>query len=127
VLENLRFYSAISDWESFRRALPQIVRSYRELGASDGFSIDSFTFDDQVQFLSEVNYRKTMGLLAHQLAQRYASEYPWTLFVLEKKSISMDNVLPLSPEDARFKAHLLRAQNAFDGEALYKEFKERIN
>jgi hypothetical protein len=44
---------------------------YTELGALDGMSVDSFTYEEEggnrVYLLSEVNYRKTMGWIALKL------------------------------------------------------------
>jgi len=133
-IENLSFYHEVKDWSEFRIALPVIINHMRSLGAQGGFSIDSFTYlqDDQqkIRILSEVNYRKTMGLLAYLLSKKLSPNHPWTLFTLEKNKVNLqdlDSVLCLSPSGVRFQIYLLRAKNSEDGQALYQEFKARIN
>ncbi len=140
---NLSFYSEINteSWKKFQAQLETIMADYRERGASGGFSIDSFTYREdgllKIRPMSEVNYRRTMGRVAFDLATRFAPENGWTLFLLMKpqKFIDLKNklesllwtpenkkgVIILSPGDSRFSMLYLVEENSPAGNALIEK------
>lgn len=60
-----------------------IVEIYKKLGATDSFSIDSFKYDEGVYYLSEINYRKTMGYLALK-CRKFLNQEDVGAFVIHK-------------------------------------------
>lgn len=109
---------------------------YLSLGATEGFSIDSFTYQDDAQthcyFLSEVNYRKTMGWVTCQL-KKYLNQYRvGELFIHKRintytsvrellKVISHNSpqqILLLSPPENQFLLFFLRANDQLELSSL---------
>lgn len=117
-IENLSFYSQISSekWEAFKDALAIIIKTYQHSELSSGFSIDSFIYEEDgefhIQYLSEVNYRKTMGLMAYELGRKLLPNRKHVSMELRKNTIigfakmkvqtEKERVILLSPSDTRF-------------------------
>ncbi len=141
-LESLPFYHliAIEEWTSFSKALKIIIDSYRHSSLDTGFSIDSFVYEEdgklKIRFLSEVNYRRTMGCTAYELSEVYAQGFPWTAFIITKsfgnftlvkeKIKNLGNVFLLSPGDTRFDLFFLKAKNLQEGRELVKELNDLL-
>ncbi|WP_408098868.1 hypothetical protein ACJVC5_08100 [Peredibacter sp. HCB2-198] len=115
-IQDLSFYSDVSqsEWKKFQERVEAIIKHYRSIGATDGFSIDSFVYLERgelkIRVMSEVNYRRTMGLVAHELAQKYGNR--WSCFLLGKtlnhKQVPVDpHLIQLSPGDTRFEMFFL--------------------
>lgn len=144
-VQNLKFYSEITQakWNDFNAALDEIIKCYRTPSLNSGFSIDSFTHqvgdELRIRYLSEVNYRRTMGEVAFELALKFGGLRKWSMFLLTKKSkLSFKDlkakllpitweadtsrgVILLTPEDVRFDMFFLSALNEEEGELLLKE------
>ncbi|MGE3608680.1 MAG: hypothetical protein AB7I27_03750 [Bacteriovoracaceae bacterium] len=134
-IQNLSFYSNVSldEWNHFKNALTEI-KSYFLKDNQMGFSIDSFVYFDnglKIRFLSEINYRKTMGLIAYELSRKYALKSPWTMLMIYKSQKSkggfsflqeklghLENLIILSPGDTRFELLFFFAENAEIGMKL---------
>src|SRR5690606_16109562 len=127
-IEKLPFYFQIqqSQWQQFDKALARIRKQWP---ADHGYSVDSFIYEEAgelyIRYLSEVNYRRTMGATAFELAEKYGAG-DWALFVMGKKSPSLNfsemvyllsplrpKVLLLSPDDVRYQMILITADNEF--------------
>lgn len=144
-VESLRFYSEVSEgrWQQFLKDTETIICTYANAGAKQGFSIDSFLYREEgelfIRAMSEVNYRKTMGLIAWLLSKKFAEAGQWTLFILgrKKEKISFDqmkgdlkevaeNVILLSPGDTRFEMFFLKASNHEEGKKLFQRLRNLL-
>lgn len=149
-LENLKFYSEIPQerWTKFSSALDEIVKNYATSAVSCGFSVDSFVHQAQnelhIRYLSEVNYRRTMGEVAFELSLKFGGLRKWSMFLLTKKSKlkftelkeillpitwkedTSRGVILLTPEDVRFEMFFLSALNEEEGMLLLEELKELL-
>lgn len=149
--KHLSFFHDVNEheWIRFEKELEQIIQFYRSHGAKDGFSIDSFTFlengERKIRSLSEVNCRKTMGLIAWELSQRFSVAGFWFMFIFvsfkQKKSFSIiqESILPvkwdsktksgclqLSPGDTRFEIFCLSSESEKKGKILLEELKKLL-
>lgn len=101
----LPFINQLKDgeWKKFQEALKVIINFYHDPQSEFGFSVDSFVYEEngefKIRFLCEVNYRRTMGCVALDLAQKY-SDRSWGLFLLGKNL--QHEGIKLSPGDTRF-------------------------
>jgi hypothetical protein len=150
-IEHLSFYKKleINEWEKFGDELKKVISTYFSLGAYNGFSVDSFTYLENTQIkirtLSEVNCRKTMGLIAWEIAQRIAGKNSWFLFTLssfkdcktfqflqEKISPIKWNqntkrgCLLLSPGNSRFEIFCISATSGKEGREILRELKNLL-
>lgn len=140
--KNFQFYPQVikEQWDEYIQLRQKIIKYYRDLGAIHGFSIDSFIYLDggelKVKSISEVNYRKTMGLVCWLLAKRYAYNYPWALLIIGKKKIQKNfselrrdlnalskYVLILSPGDTRFELFFVMASDSDEGKKIFNQIK----
>lgn len=84
----------------------KIAECYLSMGADSNIQIDSFVYQEEGKLklypLVEVNYRKTMGLVIHSLAQKYegAKWMEWRLGLRSSGALDVDFML--SPQDSRF-------------------------
>lgn len=120
-------------WHDFEAALG-VIRGHYGPG---NYSVDSFVYEEagalKIHPLCEINYRRTMGFTAYELARRYALERPWCLFLLlggkfgftelRRKLRELPQVLLLSPDDVRFHMLLIRARDEEEGKATLRELK----
>lgn len=150
-VESFRLYESIpkEDWDEYKNAVETIISSYRKEGAEGGFSIDSFLFETQtgskkIKFLSEVNYRRTMGAVAFDLCMKFGGLRKWGLFLMtkasgvgfsEKREILKNlewrddmssGVVILSPGDTRYDMYFLSAKDATEGGRLFLELKKLL-
>ncbi len=149
-LERLKFYQEIDpeEWKKFQLALDKIVEVYETAELKSGFSVDSFIYQDQgelkIRYLSEVNYRRTMGEVAFELSLKFGGLRKWSAFILTKKS-DLDfsslkkkispiewapeysrGVILLSPDDVRYDMFFLSALNETEGVQLLEELKSLL-
>ena len=139
-LRSLSFYQEIDaeEWKRFDSSFSVIKSAMRSEGVEGGYSIDSFTYKDQtalkIRPISEINYRKTMGLVAWLISSKYGSN-SWNMFVLGKnvpfkkvqeKISGLSGVIHLSPGDTRFEIFHLSADTETDGLGLYNELKRLL-
>lgn len=149
-LQKLKFYHEIEleEWKQFQHALDKIVEVYGSAGLKSGFSVDSFIYQNhgklKIRFLSEVNYRRTMGEVAFELSLKFGGLRKWSAFILTKKS-KLDfsglkkklapiewtvelsrGVILLSPDDVRYDMFFLSALNETEGAQLVKELKSLL-
>ena len=142
--DKLSFFGDISaeEWDKFHLELNLIVKEVMKSGVKGGYSIDSFTYKTKdgikIRTACEINYRKTMGLMAWLLSKKY-SQKKWSLFILGK-SLKKENAfsyvqnlvrnvpgcLHLSPGDTRFEMFLLSADTREEGLRLMKTLKELL-
>lgn len=139
-VENLSFYSEVSktEWENYLHELSKLICHYRSLGALEDFSVDSYVYEENGTLklfpYCEVNYRKTMGYITHQLSKMYATDHQWTSLILYKKSAisfldlkkkihEVKNVILLSPSDVRFVMVFLFAKSSKEGELIKEHLK----
>ncbi|HXH29749.1 MAG TPA: hypothetical protein VNJ01_02940 [Bacteriovoracaceae bacterium] len=144
-VENLSFYSEVTEgrWSEFTVALKTIKDFYHRQGPGPGFSVDSFIYREagelEIRYLSEVNRRKTMGLVCYLLSQRYATEHPFTMLVLSKShkkkgglpflrqqlskllQTTSARVLLLSPGDTRFELFFISAEDKLSALRVLRE------
>lgn len=150
LVETLKFYSEIdsSEWGKFNEALKEIIALYQTPELQTGFSVDSFVYKEKgqlkIRFLSEVNYRRTMGEVAFRLSLKFGGVRRWSMFLLTKKS-ALDfhslkekikplewtpeyscGVILLSPEDVRFEMYFLSATDEAEGKQLFEELKKLL-
>lgn len=128
--ESLSFYSEIdpNEWKRFEKEFGLIREKIRAEGGSEGYSMDSFTYLEEgklkIRTCSEINYRKTMGLLTWLFSKKFAAKNSCTMLVLGSftknpqlfESIlerikSLDGCMYLSPGDTRFETFLLGASS----------------
>lgn len=111
----------------FFENMVKIKDHYLKLGATQGFSIDSFTYlsnhEKKIQsyYLSEVNYRKTMGWATHQLRKFLADYAVGELLIHKAKNryplsvllnlVNQEQVILLSPPENQFLLFFLKAQD----------------
>ena len=144
-VSSLSFFSElqIEFWEKFLREFSQ-VRDFVSLeGVGGGYSVDSFSFVIQgkifLRTMTEINYRKTMGLLAWLLSKRFAGTDTWSLFFLvrppkvpdvfshiQARVSKVPGLFYLSPGDTRFEVFLLTAPSAAIGWARLAELRSLL-
>jgi hypothetical protein len=142
VIQNLSFFSEVN-WNEFN--LSQIISEYKT-DLPTGFSVDSFVYEDNglhIRSLSEVNYRRTMGQTAFELAVRFGGVRKWAAFLIcksrndfldtKKKLLPTEwepdtsrGVILLSPGDTRFDMFFLSAMDENEGRILLNELKELL-
>lgn len=109
------------DLSELEEITKEICQIYTQLGATSNVQIDSFIYEENGQLrlypLVEVNYRKTMGLVAQALADRHpdARFIEWKIYAPEEMNAmrevgSLDKIIDshwyeLSPEDSIFKSY----------------------
>ena len=147
ILSGLKFYPEISrdKWEQFQSLFGEIVKIYSTSNARTGFSIDSFIYSEdgelKIRGLSEVNYRRTMGAVAFELAVKYSGIRRFCAFLLSKSNglnfsqlkeklspIAWRHdlsrgVMLLSPGNVRYDMFLISALNEAEGKVLLSELK----
>lgn len=143
-LENLSFFNEVN-WASFKTDYQKILSLYKsELNC--GYSIDSFIYEEnglKVRSISEVNYRRTMGLTAFELTLKFGGIRKWSAFLLtksrgnfldtKKKLLPIEwepdtsrGVIVLSPGDTRYDIFFLSALNEEEGKVLLNEVRELL-
>ncbi|HXH76711.1 MAG TPA: hypothetical protein VNJ08_17200 [Bacteriovoracaceae bacterium] len=143
VANQLSFKHLLSDamWYEFNQALMIIKTHYMQKPLETGFSVDSFVYEEagkhKIHILCEVNYRRTMGRVAYELAGRFAKERPWCLFLLtrmdsvnfgllQREVSTLENVMLLSPPEGRYQMFLLSAEDEEKGRDLFKALKQLL-
>lgn len=143
VLAEIGFWSKTNgdDREKFDHALEKIRKHFSQHPLHTGFSVDSFVYGEseklKIHPLCEVNYRRTLGSTAYELAGLYGRGGPWSLFVLarsgslEFKSLwskleHLEHVLILSPPDVRYQMFLLSAPSHIEGKKLFSVLKRLL-
>ncbi len=134
--KSLSFYHEVSksEWDRFENEFQSIREAMKSEGAIEGYSVDSFTyFEDgklKIRTCSEINYRKTMGLVTWLLSKKYANDNQSSMLILshslkssgEFSTIkSLQGCLHLSPGDTRFEIYFIAAS---DSEKLKEKFHE---
>lgn len=142
--EELSFFedSSAGEWARFQDELKLIVNEVLKSGVKGGYSVDSFTYRTKdgikIKTACEINYRKTMGLMAWLLSKKY-SQKKWSLFILGK-ALKKENAfsyvqslvkevpgcLHLSPGDTRFEMFLLTADTREEGLRSARALKELL-
>jgi hypothetical protein len=137
--ENLSFFSDITteNWLEFKKDLKRFMELLDSEGAISGYSLDSFVYREggqhKIRSVCEINYRKTMGLIAWLLSKKYASSQKSSMLVLAKKMVrenifqstlarsrQVENCLYLSPGDTRFEIFFISGSSSLD-------VKEKLN
>lgn len=143
--EGLRFFSEVNkdEWARFFEKLKRVKNIYTEESLGGGYSVDSFTFDENgkklIRAVTEINYRKTMGLVAWKLSQKFSGPCNWSLLILGKplkrddafsfiqeRVGSLSGVYHLSPGDTRFEVFFLTAQDEKQGGQLLGKLKNLL-
>ena len=121
-LEDLSFYDLISEkeWDLYRQRTKEIIHYYSCFPNEIGYSIDSFVYEEdgelKIRPMSEINYRRTMGRVAYELATKFFPDFSrCTMQIIKpvpgeplwKKYQDDKNFLVLSPGDTRFEILLL--------------------
>ncbi len=130
-------------WAQFLREFALIRDFVSEEGVGGGYSVDSFSFVSQgkslIRTITEINYRKTMGLMAWLLSKRFAGDDTWSLFFLVRPPKVLDvfsfiqrrvekvpGLFYLSPGDTRFEVFFLTAPSAVIGWARLAELRSLL-
>jgi hypothetical protein len=106
--ETLSFFRDIpvEEWKMFKKSL-QVIRDYYGNDSAFGYSIDSFAYEQngalKIFPLSEVNSRRTMGLMAYELVKLLGRGKRAALTL--KRPLFKD-AIKLSPPDVRFDIYL---------------------
>ncbi len=144
-LESLSFYHEIdkSEWDQFETEFNSIREAMKREGATGGYSVDSFTFFEEgklkIRTCSEINYRKTMGLVAWLLSKKYANNGDSTMLLLgqslkvsgsfeliEEKIKKIEGCLQLSPGDTRFEIFFIAASDFQKAKSKFQELKNLL-
>jgi hypothetical protein len=143
-IEKLPFFDLIDakTWSQFEDQTAIIINFFSKYPNESGYSIDSFVYEEngilKIRVLSEINYRKTMGKICFDLAQRFGLQRPWANFFLKKKSIgtfphriileplelkknSNSGLIVLNPEHTRYDLFFLSAINSQEAQNLRLE------
>lgn len=145
-IQHLSFFHdiALDKWQKYNEQMNQIIKTYGSLMAINGYSVDSFTYiesDLEIRSLSEVNYRRTMGRVTYELAQRFNQGRPWAQLLMGKSARSDggfkfvkdklrdllwskdkdSGFIILSPGDTRFEILFLLASGYKEAEKFQKE------
>lgn len=86
-LKDLSFTKQLSHlaWDDYLFHVETIYQFVRNKG-DGGFSIDSYVFDNSIRSLCEINYRRTMGMTAYEIA-RNISQKRFQLFLIFKTDL----------------------------------------
>jgi hypothetical protein len=132
-IDNLSFFRMLPEksWIIFQDQLAAVIQYYQKYPNQIGYSIDSFIYEEngelKIRALSEVNYRRTMGRVAYELANKYFSHMAWAgLFIIPTTDTPLwkklgrieENCLILSPGDTRFEVLLVAAVDNLEGYKL---------
>lgn len=136
-LEDLDFYSLIDqeEWGIFRQRTQAIMDFYSTRPNESGYSIDSFVYEEKgklkVRVMSEINYRRTMGRAAYELAGVFSGGRPWNALLLAKTNLAgpplwrrlpkVEGLVVLSPGDSRFEMIYVSADKKETGRALIQQ------
>lgn len=102
------------NWDHYLEKVDYIYDFVRKVG-DGGFSIDSYIFKNNIRALCEINYRRTMGLCAFEIAQRI-SHKRFQLFLILKTNKNFGQlweiadslkIVLLSPETSFFSYFLI--------------------
>jgi hypothetical protein len=144
-MDSLSFYHEIerSEWDRFEKEFQSIREIMKNEGANEGYSLDSFTYLEngklKIRTCSEINYRKTMGLVAWLLSKRYANDNQFSMLVLgnslkdsgsfeliDEKIKNLPGCLHLSPGDTRFEIFFVTAPDLEKGKKNFQELKNLL-
>lgn len=149
-VSNLSFFQKISlqKWIQFEENLQSIIQYFSQFPNEIGYSVDSFVYEEngelKIRTISEVNYRRTMGRVAYELAQKFGGSRPWAhlellkvkknrvplwekLKNIELNSNSSSGVMILSPGDTRFEIIFFSAVTQEEGEKLLLNTKSLLS
>jgi hypothetical protein len=134
--KGLKFFKDLpqSEWKKYEAEKKRVLDFYQ---LKPYFSLDSFVYRQEgkllIRTLTEVNYRKTMGLIAYQLSHKFAQGNWSGLFLVKTKlreklySFTKEvGGLLLSPADVRFQMILLSAVSPQAGELLLEKLKKLL-
>ena len=147
---DLEFYHQISakNWSDFSGQLADIISFFSLYPNEIGYSIDSFVYKEnnelKIRVMSEVNYRRTMGRVAYELAKKFGANRPWASLEIfkpkpqtiplweilkadELKNDSSCGLLVLSPGDTRFDMVFFSSQTEKTGEELKKKVRSLLS
>ena len=142
-LENLSFHNEVesSEWLKFISELNKIKAYFisHSIPEMPGFSLDSFVYRDgdvqKIQVMSEVNFRRTMGSCAFELASRFGHGKEWRMLLMgsskKERSLSeyykmlesLPEVIMLTPINLRFQVFLISADNNKEGKVVFEKLK----
>lgn len=143
--KSFSFFNLIHEreWEIFEHQVQEIVNFFSKYKNELGYSIDSFIFEEddilKIRPLSEVNYRRTMGRIAYELALRYGEIHNWSMLTLVKNNpkinlrkklesyLENNHLILLSPGDTRFEIILLLAEDKSEGKKLMTTINELLS
>ena len=148
-VEELAFYPLISreEWDQNIKRWDQIHTYYHQYPNELGYSVDSFAYEENGQIkirpMAEVNYRRTMGRISFELAEKFAQKESQSLTVLVKnhnspkpiwKILKESNkdwgrdvkIFALSPGDTRFDFIFISIQKNVDYKIILNELKKLL-
>lgn len=153
-LAHLTIFDSVGteQWARFEKAMEELRGFYLEhsRGLRQSFSVDSFLYKEdgtlKIHYVSEVNFRKTMGSVTYELARKFSRDRPWAMLLLmNSKKIAADfklmkeklssiltsgeksGVIILSPGDVRFEMFFLTALDSGEGEQLQRELLDLLS
>jgi hypothetical protein len=143
--KSFSFFNLIheKEWEIYEHQVQEIVNFFSKYKNELGYSIDSFIFEEneilKIRPLSEVNYRRTMGRVAYELALHYGQSRNWSMLSLVKSNpkinlrkklesyLKNNNLILLSPGNTRFEIILLLAEDKSEGQKLMTRINELLS
>lgn len=116
--------------------LKKIAEAYYDLGARDYLQVDSFAYEAGINWLCEVNYRKTMGYVLNKLKRLCPPGQSVALLMTPKSWIKkyrthselvealddIEGVFPLSPVNNNFHCWLVSAESREELLGIAKEW-----
>src|SRR5690606_34720951 len=78
-------------WDKYLANIEKIISIIRERG-EHGFSIDSYIYDNKIRSLCDINYRRTMGITALEIA-KVISPLRFQLFLIIKNNVNYNDLL----------------------------------
>jgi hypothetical protein len=144
--EDLIFYSVIerSEWSEQKTKWDEIHTFFSQYENQSGYSVDSFVYLEngkhKIRSMSEINYRRTMGRVAFEIAEKFSSHHHWSANLILKnlnpkipvwKKIydsslnkrSDFKVIGLSPGDTRFDIVFISGDSSVDLKKMIFELK----
>jgi energy-converting hydrogenase A subunit M len=99
----------LSDYDWFREYQKKIDTFLdMDLNIEGPYSIDSFIYDNNIYFMTEINNRKTMGYISKRIKDLYFSRFKYLQTVLiptrkiKRYNVEIDNVYLVSPKENLF-------------------------
>jgi hypothetical protein len=147
--ESLIFYSGIenSEWSENKKKWDEIHTFLSQHENQSGYSVDSFVYledgKNKIRPMSEINYRRTMGRVAFEIAEKFSMTHHWSANLIVRNlnpkipiwkkindsSLSKRSdlkVIGLSPGDTRFDMVFISGDASLELRKIILELKKLL-